>query len=884
MAARTAAGYMASRLGERVGGRVGYQIRMERNISTTTRIEVITEGILTARLQNDPYLEGIGVVIFDEFHERNLNTDLGLALCLEVQEALRDDLKLVVMSATLDPEPVAALLGNAPILISKGKSWPVTTHYVDPASFAGPGKERYFGGNDRETRALDSACLWAIKDALTKEKGDILVFIPGMREIKRLEKRIRMGLADILTSTMVLLPLHGSLPRRDQDKAILKHPKGHRKIVLATAIAETSITMEGVNIVIDMGLMRISRFYPGKGMDRLETVMAPLSSVDQRRGRAGRTGPGICYRLWSKESHAHRSPFPAPEITQADLADLVLQLALWGVREPSQLKWLDLPPDSTFNQAGDLLIRLGAIDKNFAITAHGKKMAKLGVHPRLGHMICRGKTIGHGGIACHMAALLQDRDIVNFARGTGDADITLRLEILFAGNGRSKEPVNRSGHPFIPGGQHSYAESHGHDSAYKPASVYEQVSKKNGMVINTKAVDQARRTALQLALRAGITKVKFYNDSLAATGTLLSFAFPERIAMARPGQRGYFLMASGAGARINPRDPLSDQPFIVAAQLDGQGNNAGVFLGAPHNGLQVENDFPDDVIEQDIITWDTNTKSVKARRERRYGELVLSTGILKKPDTIQVAMSMLEGIRAEGLSLLPWTKSLRNWQARVCFLANTGNYADLPPMDDAFLLDSLESWLLPFLDGISSAGALKRLDLSTILESRFSWSMLKQIRDDAPTHITVPSGSRIPLNYRNFGMPGEAQYKVLPSPAKNQNKDKMSKNQEMTYTLTHDRQKDHHVNGPVLPVRLQEMFGCTDTPTVAGGRVPVILHLLSPAGRPVQITRDLKSFWNNTYLDVKKDLMGRYPRHYWPDNPLKAQPTRRAKPRPRKEN
>ena len=882
VAARAAAIYMASRMGERVGGRVGYQIRMERKISAGTRIEVVTEGILTARLQSDPSLEDIGVVIFDEFHERNLNSDLGLALCLEIQEVLRDDLKLVVMSATLDPEPVAALLGNAPILISQGKSWPVTTHYVDVASFAAPGG-RYVTGPLRETRALEAACVWAIKEALSREQGDILVFIPGMREIKNMEKRIRTALSDILTPTMELLPLHGSLPRRNQDNAILKHPHGHRKIVLATAIAETSITMEGVNIVIDMGLMRISRFYPGRGMDRLETVTAPLSSVDQRRGRAGRTGPGVCYRLWSRESHAHRAPFPAPEIIQADLADLVLQLALWGVREPAALKWLDLPPDSTFNQARDLLIRLGALDKTFSITRHGKKLARLGIHPRLGHMICRGKAIGHGVLACHMAALLQDRDIINFPRGTGDADITLRLDILYAMAGNHKRNSDKTGLPPGSAFRRGHAGGEGHDLEHEHGLAYEQTLKKNGMHINTMAVDQVHRTARQLALRAGISKENADDDhvNLSVAGTLLSFAYPERIAMARPGQRGFFLMASGAGARVNPRDVLAGQPFIVAAQLDGQGNNAMVFLGAAHDGVQVESDFPEDIVEQDIITWDPDTKSVKARRERRYGSLLLSTSVLKKPDASRVAMAMVEGIRSEGLCLLPWTKPLRTWQARVCFLVSTGNYPDLPPVNDAFLLDSLESWLLPFLDGISSVSGFKRLDLTTILESRFTWSQRQRIQDHAPTHITVPSGSRIPLVYGEPGTSTFPSQSVIATQEVNKNKSTACGEESSGGHPTQVQAQINTMEAPVLPVRLQEMFGCTDTPTIAGGTVPVILHLLSPAGRPVQITRDLKSFWENTYVDVKKDLMGRYPRHYWPDNPLEAQPTRRAKPKAR---
>ena len=848
VAVRSAARYMASLLGERVGERVGYQIRMERKMSQATRIEVVTEGILTARLQSDPSLAGIGAVIFDEFHERNLNSDLGLALCLEIQEALREDLKILVMSATLDPEPVAAMMGNAPTLISQGRSWPVKTHYLDPAAFFSRSGGRFSGNSEYQERiALEKACVSAIRQALEQEQGDILVFLPGMREIRSMEKRIKVSLSDILTPGIDLLPLHGSLSPRDQDRAILgtdfkSVPGGHRKIVLSTAIAETSITMEGVSIVIDMGLMRMSRFYPGRGMDRLETVVAPISSVDQRRGRAGRTGPGTCFRLWSQTSHAQRLPFPAPEISQTDLADMVLQLALWGVKKPSELKWLDLPPESTFSQARDLLIRLGALDKTGRITPHGKTLSHLGIHPRLGHMICRGKAMGQGMMACQMAALLQDRDIVNFTHGSRDADITLRLEILYA--------HAKNGH-----------------------------AGKNGMSINTKAVDQVIRTAQHLARKIKITGNKMSNAlvDLSQAGSLLSFAFPERIAMARPGQRGLFLMASGAGAKMHTEDPLAGASFIVAAQLDGQGNNAMVFLGAPHDVTGVERDFSENIVDKEVIAWDESTKSVKAYQERRYGALLLSTSMLRKVDTHKMTLAMVEGIRTEGLSILPWTKPLRTWQARVCFLLATGNYPNFPRLDDAFLLNTLESWLLPFLTGISSAGALKRVDLTSALESQLTWKQRRQIHQDAPTHITVPSGSRIPLVYGDTCIsPAKIN---TPDPPPDKGKHSGSKSGSKNSVNTSPDKKEIS-DGPILPVRLQEMFGCTDTPTIAKGSVAVTLHLLSPAGRPVQITRDLKSFWENTYIDVKKDLKGRYPRHYWPDNPLEAQPTRRAKPKP----
>ena len=878
VAVRSAARYMASGLGENVGERVGYQIRMERKISLDTRIEVVTEGILTARLQSDPSLAGIGVVIFDEFHERNLNSDLGLALCLEIQEALREDLKILVMSATLDPEPVAAMMGNAPILISQGRSWPVKTHYLDPAEFSTRSGGRFSGHSEyQETRGLERACVSAITQALKQEQGDILVFVPGMREIRNMEKRIKASLSDILTPAIDLVPLHGSLSPREQDRAVLKHPRGHRKIVLATAIAETSITMEGVGIVIDMGLMRMSRFYPGRGMDRLETVVAPISSVDQRRGRAGRTGAGTCFRLWSRSSHAQRLPFPAPEITQTDLADMVLQLALWGVKNSSELKWLDLPPESTFFQARDLLIRLGALDQTGSITAHGKTLAHLGIHPRLGHMISRGKAMGQALMACQMAALLQDRDILNFTHGPRDADITLRLEILYAhagkGNAGKNNKKNKTNHIMDTraGVDIPYLQTDGRDNNRVTDP---QFQKNNGMSINTKAVDQVIRTAQHLARKIKIPGNKMSNAlvDLSKVGSLLSFAFPERIAMARPGQRGFFLMASGTGARVHPDDPLAGAPFIVAAQLDGQGNNAMVFLGAPHDVRGVERDFSEEIVLKEVIAWDGSTKSVKACQQRQYGALLLSTSVLKKVDTHKIAMAMLKGIRTEGLSLLPWTKSLRTWQARVCFLLATGNYPDFPPLDDASLLNSLESWLLPFLTGISTASALKRVDLTSALKSQFTWDQRRQIQQDAPTHITVPSGSHIPLVYGDTCI---APAKItVPPPPSDQNRHSSSENR-----ATPSPEKKVTSNGPVLPVRLQEMFGCIDTPTIARGSVPVTLHLLSPAGRPVQITRDLKSFWENTYIDVKKDLKGRYPRHYWPDNPLEAQPTRRAKPR-----
>ena len=814
VAARAASRHMATLLGEKVGKTVGYQVRMDRKVSRATRIQVVTEGILTARLQSDPGLEGVGVVVFDEFHERHINTDLGLALCLEIQEALREDLKIVVMSATLDAGPVATLLGNAPVLSCQGRTWPVETRYVDPLSLGGvPVRNRLHPG--QEDRALEQACAWAILEALDHEQGDVLVFLPGMKEIRRMEAQLKEKMAHAPHKTVAVLPLHGSLPPRDQDRAIVKDPGGRRKVVLATAIAETSITMEGVTTVVDTGRMRVARFYPGRGMDRLETLTAPRAAVDQRRGRAGRMGPGVCYRLWARQSHGQRIAFPLPEIMHSDLADTALQLALWGTRNPEELKWLDPPPEGAFNQAISLLQRLGAVDEQGAVTPHGRTMAAVGVHPRLGHMIIKGRAMGLGCEACYLAALLVERDIFSFSAGNRETDMGLRLAAL-GGMGTCT------------------AAGTGRGSA---------------MSVHSGAMDRVRATARMLARKLGISLTK---PDTSRTGQLLSFAFPERVAMARPGQRGFFLMASGTGIRVRPEDPLAGEAFIVAAHLDGQGHNALLRLGAAYGRHWIETDFDKDITETEKVAWDPRTRSVSARREKSYGALLLTTTRLDPVDAHLQARAMAAAVQQEGLDLLPWTRALRSWQARACFLRNTGVHPDFPPMDDVSLIQTVETWLLPFLMGIASAGALKKLDLSSALKSRLTWEQQRALEQDAPTHLTVPSGSRIPLKYPGAGMGGVGASGAPPA----------------------DDQ-----NGPILAVRLQEMFGCTDTPTVARGRVTVMLHLLSPAGRPVQITRDLAGFWKKTYNDVKKDLMGRYPRHYWPEDPLQARPTHRAKPR-----
>jgi len=779
LAAGTAAGRMADLLGEPVGRTVGYHIRMERKTGPDTRIEVVTEGILTRRIQSDPSLEGTGLVIFDEFHERNLNSDLGLALCLEILEGLREDLRILVMSATLDTAPVSALLGDAPVIVSEGKMWPVETRYL-PEKKSG----RNFAG-------IEWHCAGAVQHALSHDDGDILVFLPGAGEIRRVETLLREC---TVSSDLSIMPLYGNLSQKDQNAAIQPSCPGRRKVVLATAIAETSLTIDGIRIVVDSGLMRVPKFSPGSGMSRLETVPVTIASADQRRGRAGRTGPGICYRLWSEEcGHTFRR-FNTPEILNADLAGPALELAVWGVSDAGVLKWLDPPPEGGFLQARSLLTDLGALDADGAVTSHGKALVSLGVHPRLGHMLVKGKEAGNGSLACRMAALLSERDILLFQDGFRDADIRLRLEILeAAANGRACT---------IRGG------------AIHRAAV-------------ATVLKNARRFEKKLDIRPGRMDIE-------AAGRLLAFAYPERIAMARAGGNGKFHMASGFGAFLDETDPLASEKFIVAARLDGNRTHARIYLAAPYSMQILESDFGHRIETRETTAWEKRTGTITAKKERIYGQLMLKQAPLPHPDPDAVRSAMIDVIRRQGLDVLPWTREQRRFQARVMFLKTVGGFDDLPDLSDTALSKHLETWLGPFLTGVSSLNRLKALDLKPIFGSQLTWSQRQLIDKQAPSRLTVPGGSRIALDYGTG--------------------------------------KSSPCEAPVLAVRLQAMFGLQETPRVAGGRIPVILHLLSPAGRPMQVTRDLAGFWKNTYHDVKKDLKGRYPKHHWPDDPLTAEP------------
>ncbi|MBI1207747.1 MAG: ATP-dependent helicase HrpB [Azospirillum sp.] len=773
LAARSAARRMAQTLGEAVGATVGYRVRLDSRIGPATRVELVTDGLFLRRLQDDPGLSGIGAVLFDEIHERRLDGDLALALCLEARAALRPDLRLLAMSATLDGGPLAALLGGAPIVTSDGRSFPVETRYLPP-----PPSQR-----------LEDAVAAAVRRALAEESGDLLVFLPGTGEIRRVAGRLHGLEAD---HGALVVPLYGDLSQDDQDRALKPPPPGRRKVVLATSIAETSLTIDGVRVVIDGGWMRVARFDPGGGMARLDTVRVSQAAAEQRRGRAGRLGPGLCWRLWPEATQRGLAPFTTPEILAADLAPLALELALWGTTEADRLAWLDPPPAAGLAQARALLQRLGALDRQGRITRHGREIAALGVHPRLGHMMLKGKALGLGGLACALAAVLGERDALKPRPGQRDADLRLRLELLAA-------PERAGGLALEPG-------------------------------LRQQLLKLAAQWRRQLGLRDAVWDT-------GGAGLLVALAYPDRIAQRRPGSRGQYRLANGRGAVLDPAEPLAAEDWLAVAALDGDRREARIFLAAALAREALEDAFGGLIETVESVTWDEREQAVQARRQRRLGELALDDDALPRPPAERVAAAVLDGIRRHGLGLLPWTAGLEAWRARIAFLRRIeGAEAGWPELGDAALLDGLEDWLAPHLTGVTRAAHLKRLDLTTILQGVLPWPLPRRLDEAAPSHLTVPSGSRIALDYRA----GEV---------------------------------------PVLAVKLQELFGATGTPTVAAGRVPVLLHLLSPAGRPVQVTRDLAGFWLNGYPEVCRDLRGRYPKHPWPDDPLAAPPTRHAKRR-----
>ena len=768
IAARAAARFMAASLGERVGETVGYRVRLDSKIGPKTRIEVVTEGILTRMLQDDPALEAYGVVIFDEFHERNLNADLGLALCLDAQQGLHEDLKIMVMSATLDGAVVSSLLNDAPILSSEGRSYPVATrHQPLNHNFA------------RERRGFLAEVVQQIIHALQEEEGSVLVFLPGAGEIHQVHDAL---LEANLGQDILLAPLFGQLTAAQQDAAIQPAPAGKRKLVLASAIAETSLTIEGIRIVIDSGLMRIPRFDPNTGLTQLVTLAVSQDSADQRCGRAGRLQAGVCYRLWPQGTHL--LPQTAAEILDADLAPLLLELAQWGVSDVHALRWIDPPPAPHVAQARDLLQHLGALDPKGRITTHGKAMAQWGAHPRLAHMMLRAKKLGVGALACEVAAILSDRDLLRGAAAR-ESDLQLRVEALR--------------------------------------------EKAKGREIDAGALRQAREAAAQWQRQLQV-KADTSSEDIHLLGVVLAYAYPDRIGRRRESSTRYHL-SNGRGAILNEGDPLCTEEFIVAANLDGA-REARIFLAA---GIHREDlvRYHRDIFEtKTLVHWDDRNACVQARRQQRLGELVVEDAPLLQVDPETMVTALLEGIRLRGLACLPWNDTARVLQARIQFVHEHIDQ-NWPDMGDAALLATLEKWLQPYLVNMSRLSHLERLDLHGILLAQLSYDQQRRLDQLVPTHITVPSGSRIRVDYTQFP--------------------------------------------PVLAVRLQEMFGLADTPRIADGKIAVLLHLLSPAQRPVQITQDLAGFWQSSYHEVKKDLKGRYPKHHWPDNPLAAQATARAK-------
>ncbi|HTK56213.1 MAG TPA: ATP-dependent helicase HrpB [Gemmatimonadales bacterium] len=785
LAARMAAGWMAAQaLGRSgagaVGGLIGYRIRRDTKVSKDTRIEVVTEGVLTRILRSDPALEAYGCVIFDEFHERSLPGDLGLALTLQAQQLLRPELRILVMSATLDGAPIAKLLGDAPVVSSEGRSFPVETKWIP---------------RPKEQR-VENAVAAAVRRALEEvPTGDILAFLPGAREIRSAASLL--GPMPPASCPVDVVPLFGDLKQEEQDRAVRPAPSGRRKVVLATSIAETSLTIDGVTVVVDGGMSRVPKFSPRSGMTRLTTVRVSRASADQRRGRAGRVAPGTCYRCWDQNEERGLVPRGSPEILEADLAPLALDLAVQGTR-PDELPWLDAPPAAAFAQAVELLQELGALDHEGRATAHGREIAEFGVHPRLAHMMLSSRTDADAdgdadALACRLAALLEERDILRGEGGPPDPDITLRLEVL----------AGRRVAPFDEGGAHRVRQE---------------------------------AKSLQDQLRQQTPSRKFRPASASASASasgLLALAYPDRIGKRRAGQEGRFILRNGVGA-FTTAPSLSRAEWIVAAELDGDLKESKIFLGAALGEDEVRSLYADQIETVDEVTWDVGAEKVVAKRVERFGAIVLSEKSVRDPDPQAVAHAVAEALAREGLTLLPWRDDAIELRARLAFLHAVD--PTWPDVSDAALQARADQWLAPHLLEIRKKGDLAKLDVAKLVLEMLTWDQRKRLDDLAPTHLEVPSGSRIRVDYAD-------------------------------------------PKAPVLAVKLQEVFGWLETPRLAGEKVPVTLHLLSPAQRPVQVTKDLANFWKSGYFEVRKDLRGRYPKHPWPEDPLTATPTKRAKPR-----
>ena len=757
IAARASAERMAQTLGERVGETVGYRVRFGSKVSRATRIEVVTEGIFSRQILDDPELAGAAAVLFDEFHERSLDADLGLALARDAQQGLREDLRLLVMSATLDGARVAKLLGDAPVVASEGRAFPVET--------------RYFGR--KVDVPLERQMAEAIVTALRADPGSVLAFLPGAAEIRRTQSFLEERIHD---ASIEIVPLFGALDASIQDRAIAPAPKGHRKVVLATSIAETSLTIEGVRIVVDSGMARVPRYEPDIALTRLETVRASRAAVDQRRGRAGRTGPGICYRLWDEPQTASLAPYTQPEILSADLSSLVLDLAQWGVSDASGLAFLDPPPAPAWNEASALLRELGALDANGRITAEGNSLRALALPPRLARMIVDSVRFGAAAEAAEIAAVLTERGL-----GGDSVDLDVRLDQFRR------------------------------DRSQRASS--------------------ARSLAQRWASQVTSSKTSETTGEL-STGTMLAFAFPDRVARNRG--NGSFVLANGRGASVEQTSSLARSAYIAVGELTGTAASGRILMAAPITLEEIELRFAGEIESTEDISFDRNAMALRARRKRTLHAITLSEAPMSLSPSAETARVLADGLIAAGLDRLPWSKNLKQWRDRVMFLRKAEGDS-WPDLSNEALAREREAWLVPALYDKTSLKEFSAGDLSDALMALLPWSLRARLEQEAPTHFEAPTGSQLPIDY-------EAE------------------------------------QGPTIAVRLQELFGLNTHPSIAKGAVPLVLELLSPAQRPVQVTRDLPGFWRGSYAAVRADLRGRYPKHPWPEDPANAAPTRRAKP------
>jgi ATP-dependent helicase HrpB len=803
LAARAAAARMAHNLGEAVGETVGLRVRFGSKISRKTRIEIVTEGIFTRMIIDDPMLEGIAAVSFDEFHERSLDADLGLALARDAQAGLREDLKLLVMSATIDGARVAALLGNAPVIESEGRIFPVETRYVG-----------------RDARPIEAQMADAIVRAMRAERGSLLAFLPGASEIRRTAELLE-GRTDAATD---VVSLYGALAGDEQVRAIEPALPGRRKIVLATSIAETSITIEGVRIVVDSGLSRVPHYEPDVGVTRLDTVRVSRATADQRRGRAGRTEPGLCYRLWDEPQTAALEPFARPEILAADLSSFALDLAAWGA-QAGKLAFLDPPPRAALAEASALLTTLGAIDEAGRITEEGRQLRRLPLPPRLARMVVDAARWGAGVHAAEVAVLIGER-------GLGGDDVDMRERFLALRRDRSQRARDAKAMAA------RWAEI---TSSYVISPHAGEVGEPTGPARSGRPDDKLREPGGGLqeksppSRRASRDGLPLKGGGEISVGVLIALAFPERIAKNRGGRSGAFLLANGRGANVDAASPLAREPFIGVAELAGSAAQGRILAAARITLAEIEARFADRIATRDDVAFDPASLTLRGRKSRRLGAIALAEQPLPVSASEETARLFAESIAALGIDRLPWTKPLGQWRDRVMFLRRSEGES-WPDLSDAALVASAAAWLAPALAGKIALADFTADEFAAALGELLPWALRRRLDAEAPIHFEAPTGSRVPIDYASAG-------------------------------------------GPKIAIRLQELFGLDRHPAIAGSKVPLLIELLSPAHRPVQTTRDLPGFWRGSYAAVCAEMRGRYPRHPWPDNPVAAAPTLRAKPR-----